>query len=48
MKKNTTLTGYGFGVRLTSRAGILGFDYGLGRGDSPGEGKLHVRVSTAF
>lgn len=43
-----TRIGYGFGMRLQSRAGMLGFDYGLGRGDSPGDGKLHVRLSTEF
>ena len=47
-KKNRSLVGYGFGFRLQSRAGMLGFDYGLGRGDSPGDGKLHVRMSTEF
>lgn len=46
----TTLSrvGYGFGIRVQSRAGTLGFDYGLGRGDGPGDGKLHVRLSTVF
>jgi len=42
------VTGYGFGLRLASRAGLLGFDYGLGQGDTPGEGKLHVSLRTAF
>jgi len=43
-----SVTGYGFGLRLASRAGLLGFDYGLGQGDTPGEGKLHVSLRTAF
>jgi len=47
-KKNLTRIGYGFGLRLESRAGTLGFDYGLGKGDSPGQGKLHVRLSAEF
>ena len=48
-KKNTmNRTGYGFGIRLQSRAGTLGFDYGLGKGDGPGQGKLHMRLSTEF
>ena len=47
-KKTETLFGYGFGIRIQSRAGTLGFDYGLGRGDSPGDGKLHVTLSTDF
>ncbi|MCE5249860.1 BamA/TamA family outer membrane protein [bacterium] len=47
-KKTLTRTGYGFGLRLSTRAGTLGFDYGLGQGDSPGQGKLHVRLSAEF
>ncbi len=47
-KKTRTLIGYGFGLRIESRAGMLGFDYGLGRGDSPGDGKLHVSMRTEF
>jgi len=47
-KKTETLTGYGFGLRLQSRSGTLGFDYGLGKNDSLGEGKLHVRLTTEF
>jgi outer membrane protein assembly factor BamA len=46
--QSITRIGYGFGLRLQSKAGVLGFDYGLGKGDSPGEGKLHVRLSTEF
>ncbi len=41
-------TGYGFGLRLSSPAGRLGFDYGLGKGDGISEGKLHVRLSNSF
>ena len=47
-KTTRTLTGYGFGIRLRSQAGTLGFDYGLGRGDSLGDGKLHVMLATEF
>lgn len=36
--------GYGFGVRLESRSGILRIDYGLAKGDSPLEGKIHVNL----
>ncbi len=43
-----TLVGYGFGLRIASEAGTLGFDYGLGRGDGIGEGKLHVRLRRGF
>ncbi|MBA7584220.1 hypothetical protein ES708_26173 [subsurface metagenome] len=48
LKKTRTVAGYGFGLRVRSRAGTLGFDYGLSKGDSPGEGKLHVRLTTDF
>lgn len=41
-------TGYGFGLRLQSPAGQLGFDYGLGKGDGISEGKLHVRLLSSF
>ena len=47
-KERTIPIGYGFGLRLQSRAGTLGFDYGLGKNDSPGQGKLHVRLSADF
>jgi outer membrane protein assembly factor BamA len=46
--RSSTHVGYGFGLRLRSPGGTLGFDYGFGKGDSPGEGKLHVRLSTEF
>ena len=47
-KSTLTRTGYGFGLRIQSRAGTLGFDYGLGQGDSPGQGKLHMRLTAEF
>jgi outer membrane protein insertion porin family len=47
-KKTINRTGYGFGIRIDSPAGTLGFDFGLGRGDSIGEGKLHVGLTSAF
>jgi len=47
-KKTINRTGYGFGLRIESRAGTLGFDFGLGRGDSLGDGKLHVSLSSSF
>ncbi|RKY70824.1 MAG: hypothetical protein DRP97_03075 [Candidatus Latescibacterota bacterium] len=40
--------GYGFGVRVRSRMGIIGMDYGLGRGDGWMEGKVHVGVENRF
>jgi len=47
-KTTRNLTGYGFGLRIESRAGALGFDLGLGRGDGIGDGKLHVSLSNRF
>ena len=40
--------GYGFGVRVRSRMGIVGMDYGLGKGDGWMEGKVHVGVENRF
>ena len=48
VKDQKYLTGYGFGVRIDSRAGTLGFDYGLGKGDSISQGKLHVSLMNSF
>lgn len=38
----------GVGVRVVSRAGLVGVDYGLEPGRPPVEGKLHVRLVTQF
>ncbi len=40
--------GYGFGLRITSKAGLLGIDYGLGEGDSFSQGKIHFGVLNRF
>lgn len=40
--------GYGAGVRLPSGIGVIGIDYGLGRGDALADGKLHVIASGEF
>ncbi len=40
--------GYGFGLRLDSRLGLLGIDYGLGEGDSFSQGKIHLGVVNKF
>ena len=48
---NTTHTwaaGWGAGLRANTAAGLLGIDFGWGRKDSFGEGKIHVRLETAF
>lgn len=51
---NTTRTvedikwGYGCGVRLEARAGIIGIDYGLGEGDGLLDGKIHVGIVNSW
>ncbi len=41
-------TGYGLGVRLETGLGILGVDYGLGKGDDLANGKVHVGLINEF
>ena len=41
-------TGYGVGVRLETRLGVLGVDYGLGQGDTFATGKVHVTLVAEF
>ena len=40
--------GYGFGMRLESKGGLLRIDYGLAEGRSALEGKIHVNLGTSF
>jgi outer membrane protein insertion porin family len=40
--------GYGMGLRVGSKAGLLGVDYGLGQGDSFNQGKIHFRLINRF
>ncbi len=40
--------GYGVGLRAVSRLGMIGLDYGLTKGDSPAQGKVHVRMVNEF
>ena len=40
--------GYGFGMRLESKGGLLRMDYGLAEGRSVLEGKIHVNLGTSF
>lgn len=40
--------GYGGGVRLETRMGVIGVDYGLGEGDSFTNGKVHVSLMNEF
>lgn len=41
-------SGYGWGFRVDSKIGLLGFDYGIGEGDSPANGKIHFGVKSNF
>ncbi|MGD9897567.1 MAG: outer membrane protein assembly factor [Calditrichaceae bacterium] len=43
-----TLPGYGIGIRMDTPMGILGVDFGLGRGDSFSEGKIHFGIINRF
>ncbi len=40
--------GYGLGLRIDAKAGLLGLDYGLGEGDSFSQGKIHFGVINRF
>ena len=40
--------GYGFGLRVESRLGVLGVDYGLGEGDGLTGGKVHFGLINEF
>jgi outer membrane protein insertion porin family len=40
--------GFGFGMRLESKGGLLRMDYGLAEGRSALEGKIHVNLGTSF
>ena len=40
--------GYGLGVRLESKGGILRLDYGLAAGESALRGKIHINLGAAF
>lgn len=42
------LTGYGVGLRVESRFGLIGLDYGLSKGDGLGQGKVHFRMVNQF
>lgn len=40
--------GIGFGMRLEAAGGVVGIDYGLAPGKPPLEGKIHLRLVSAF
>jgi translocation and assembly module TamA len=40
--------GYGFGIRMETRLGQIGIDYGIGEGDGLLKGKVHVSLVNRF
>jgi len=44
----TTKIGYGFGMRVETRLGLIGIDYGLGEQDTILRGKVHVSLVNHF
>ncbi|MEE2754535.1 MAG: POTRA domain-containing protein [Candidatus Latescibacterota bacterium] len=40
--------GYGVGLQKQTRTGMMTVEYGLSKDDSPGQGKIHVRLAGAF
>jgi len=40
--------GYGFGIRLESKGGLVNMDYGLAKGESALEGKIHFSFGASF
>jgi outer membrane protein assembly factor BamA len=46
--KRSVKIGYGMGIRLETRLGMIGIDYGIGEGDSMLRGKIHVRLINQF
>jgi len=40
--------GYGFGLRVDTRLGFFGIDYGLGEGDGFSNGKVHIGLTNEF
>ncbi len=40
--------GYGFGLRIDSKAGLVGIDFGLGEDDSFSQGKIHFGLTNRF
>ncbi len=48
MKREAWKFGYGVGLRIDTRLGIIGLDYGLARGRSFANGLIHVRLINEF
>ncbi len=48
VRKEAFLRGMGFGLRFETPMGIMGVDYGLAKGESFRQGKIHVRLTSQF
>ncbi|MBN1154380.1 BamA/TamA family outer membrane protein [candidate division KSB1 bacterium] len=48
VEKEDVKFGYGFGIRLDTRLGLMGLDYGLAKGRSLSNGLIHVRLINEF
>ncbi len=46
--KEDIVSGFGIGLRFNTPLGIMGVDFGMGRGDSFSTGKIHVGVVNNF
>lgn len=45
---NDILPGFGLGLRFDSPLGVMGIDYGFGRGDTFSTGKIHFGIINSF
>jgi outer membrane protein insertion porin family len=46
--QNDILAGYGVGIRFDTPLGVMGIDYGLGKGDTFSTGKIHFGIINTF
>lgn len=47
-KTTESRTGYGAGIRVGSQLGRVGVEYGLATGESPLDGRIHLRIEAEF
>ena len=47
-KKQDILPGFGLGIRFNTPLGIMGVDFGFGRGDTFSKGKIHFGIINTF
>jgi outer membrane protein insertion porin family len=46
--RDSAKVGFGMGMRIETRLGFFGIDYGLGQGDGLSNGKVHISLQNAF